>query len=265
MTAQPIEWTTRDLESARKVLALSFEESETLPTLTDEEIVALDGIERGQFVALPFLEKHEEHKYLAATVALRSLMSKGLAFPVVEDGYNEPTRLNATERVTGIMTLRRTASRIVTGQRTSQVGRHWLFAYIHDGIVMEEEVNDGGIHAFVVYPTARLAERLAILGDPENAASVDGQPVVLPQSEFEAKGTPLLAGSRAVTVFTGASGGPETFTNLTVYTAPATVRTLAAAQDEGSVTFSITEVSPASLRSALQLVADDPSESTQIG
>ncbi len=265
MTTQPIEWTTRDLESARKVLALSFDESEDLPTLTDEEIVALDGIEREQFVALPFLEKHEDQKYLAATVALRSLMSKGLAFPVVEEGYNEPTRLNATERVTGIMTLRRTASRIVTGQRTSQVGRHWLFAYIHDDIVLEEEVNDGGIHAFVVYPTSRLAERLAVLADPENSASVDGEPVILPQSEFEAQGAPLLAESRAVTVFTGASGGAETFTNLTVYTAPSTVKTLLAAEHEGSVTFSITEVSPASLRSSLQSVVDDPSESTQIG
>lgn len=262
MTAQPIEWTTRDLESARKVLALSFEESEGLPTLTDEELVALDGVDREQFVALPFLEKHEDQKYLAATVALRSLMSKGIAFPVVEEGYNEPTRLNATERVTGIMTLRRTASRIVTGQRTSQVGRHWLFAYIHDEIVLEEEVNDGGVHAFVVYPLARLAERLAVLGDPENSAAADGEPVVLPQGEFEKTGAPLLAQSRAVTVYTGASGGPETFTNLTVYTAPSAVKTLAAAETEGSVDFTITDVSASSLRAALLAVVDDPSEST---
>jgi hypothetical protein len=258
VTAQPIEWTSRDLVSARKVLALSFEESEDLPTLTDEEIVALDGVEREQFVALPFLEKHEDQKYLAATVALRSLMSKGIAFPVVEEGYNEPTRLNATERVTGIMTLRRTASRIVTGQRTSQAGRHWLFAYIHDEIVLEEEVNDGGIHAFVVYPVSRLAERLAILGDPENRASVDGESVVLAQSNFERDGAPLLAQSRAVTVYTGASGGPETFTNLTVYTAPGSVNTLSAAGREGSVDLTITEVSAASLRIALQSVIDAP-------
>lgn len=265
MSAQPIEWTARDVASARKVLALSFEESEDLPTLTDEEIVALDGVEREQFVALPFLEKHEDQKYLAATVALRSLMSKGIAFPVVEEGYNEPTRLNATERVTGIMTLRRTASRIVTGQRTSQAGRHWLFAYVHDVIVLEEEVNDGGIHAFVVYPVSRLAERLAVLGDPENGAATDGEPVVLAQGEFERAGAPLLEQSRAVTVYTGASGGPETFTNLTVYSAPGSVKTLSAAKDEGSVDFTITEVSASSLRSALQAVVDDPAESTQIG
>lgn len=262
MTAQPIEWTTRDLESARKVLALSFEESEELPTLTDEEIVALDGIERDQFVALPFLEKNEDQKYLAATVALRSLMSKGFAFPVIEEGYNEPTRLNATERVTGIMTLRRTASRIVTGQRTSQVGRHWLYAYVHDDIVLEEEVNDGGIHGFVVYPASRLADRLAVLGDPEQVASSDGETVVLARDAFEKSGAPLLEQSRAVTVYTGASGGPEAFTNLTVYTAADSVRTLVASDVDGAVDLTITEVSAASLRTALQLVAYDPSEST---
>ncbi|WP_323959955.1 hypothetical protein GC088_00405 [Arthrobacter sp. JZ12] len=265
MTAQPIEWTKRDLESARKVLAMSFEESEELPTLTDEEIVALDGIERDQLVALPFLEKHEEQKYLAATVALRSLMSKGIAFPVVEKGYNEPTRLNATERVTGIMTLRRTASRIITGQRTSQVGRHWLFAYVHDDIVLEEEVNDGGIHGFVVYPASRLAERLAILADPEQVAAEDSDSVELAQNEFEENGAPLLGDSRAVTVYTGASGGPETFTNLTVYAAPSSVKTLRAAEEGGAVRFTITPVSANSLRSALQSVIDDPAESTQIG
>ncbi|NJC24344.1 hypothetical protein BJ994_003420 [Arthrobacter pigmenti] len=262
MTAQPIEWTTRDVESARKVLALSFEESEDLPTLTDEEIVALDGIERDQFVALPFLEKHEEQKYLAATVALRSLMSKGIAFPVVEEGYNEPTRLNATEPVTGIMTLRRTASRIVTGQRTSQAGRHWLFAYIHDEIVLEEEVNDGGIHGFVVYPASRLAERLAVLGDPEQVATSDGEPVVLAREEFEKSGAPMLEQSRAVTVYTGASGGADTFTNLTVYTGADSVKTLSAVERDGAVDFTIAEVSGASLRAALQSVVDDPSEST---
>ncbi|GAB3536804.1 hypothetical protein GCM10027403_18760 [Arthrobacter tecti] len=262
MTTQPIEWTTRDVESARKVLALSFEESEDLPTLTDEEIVALDGIERDQFVALPFLEKHEEQKYLAATVALRSLMSKGIAFPVVEEGYNEPTRLNATEPVTGIMTLRRTASRIVTGQRTSQAGRHWLFAYIHDEIVLEEEVNDGGIHGFVVYPASRLAERLAVLGDPEQVAANDDEPVVLAREEFEKSGAPMLEQSRAVTVYTGASGGADTFTNLTVYTGADSVKTLAAIERDGAVDFTIAEVSGASLRAALQSVVDDPSEST---
>jgi hypothetical protein len=262
VTAQPIEWTTRDLESARKVLALTPEESQGLPTLTDEEIVALDGIEREQFVALPFLEKHEEQKYLAATVALRSLMSKGIAFPVVEEGYNEPTRLNANERVTGIMTLRRTASRIVTGQRTSQVGRHWLFAYVHDELVLEEEVNDGGIHAFVVYPASRLAERLAVLGDPENCASADNSPVMLEQAAFEEAGAPLLAQSRAVTVYTGASGGPETFTNLTVYSAPDSVKTLTAEEADGSAMFTITGVSASSLRAALQSVVDAPAEST---
>ncbi len=262
MTAQPIEWTTRDIESARKVLAMSFEESEDLPTLTDEEIVALDGIDRDQFVALPFLEKHEDQKYLVATVALRSLMSKGFAFPVVEEGYNEPTRLNATERVTGIMTLRRTASRIVTGQRTSQAGRHWLFAYVHDDIVLEEEVNDGGVHGFVVYPTSRLPERLAILGDPEQVAADDGDSTTLAQEDFEAAGAPLLEESRAVTVYTGASGGPETFTNLTVYTGIDFVKTLAAAEEDGSVEFTITDVSRESLLRALGDVAADPSKST---
>lgn len=252
MSTKQIEWTTRDIECAKQVLALSFEASEALPTLTDEEIVALDGIDRDQFVALPFLEKHEENKYLAATVALRSLISKGIAFPVIEKGNEEPTRLNATEHVTGIMTLRRTAQRIVTGQRTSDVGRHWLFTYVHDDVVLEEEVNDGGIHAFVVYPADRLAHRLSVLGDPRNVAGSDGEPTVLNQAEFEDRGVSLLSESRAVTIYTGASGGPETFTNLTVYTGADSVQVLSATNQSGSAQFSIAEVSADTLTRRLQ-------------
>lgn len=53
MSNSPIEWTERDVEAAFEVLGYAGGEKASLPTLTDEEVVALDGVERDQAVPTP--------------------------------------------------------------------------------------------------------------------------------------------------------------------------------------------------------------------
>ncbi|WP_051299678.1 hypothetical protein [Arthrobacter castelli] len=254
MSDNPIEWTERDVEAANGVLALSGNEDQGLPTLTDEEIVALDGIERDQIVALPFLDEHKDNIQLAGNVALRSLLVKGLAFPVTQEGDTEPTRLNANESITGVITLRRTGQRLITAERTTGNGKYWLYGYVHADVILEEEVNDSGIHAFSVYPVEEFAGRLALLADPAEQADEDGDPRELTQQEFEEQASDLLADTRAVTVVTGMSQDSETIANATFYAATGVVHGLKVEDSDGQMTYGVAPVSRETMLSRLQAV-----------
>jgi hypothetical protein len=254
MSDNPIEWTERDIESAKGVLALSGQEDQSLPTLTDEEIVALDGVEREQIVALPFLDEHKEQTTLAGNVALRSMLVKGLAFPVTVEGESEPAKLNATENITGVITLRRTGQRLISAERTTGNGKYWLYGYVHGDVILEEEVNDGGIHAFSVYPLEQFAERLALLSDPAEQAADDGVARQFSQEEFEQQAGELLGDTRAVTVVTGMSQDSQSIANATFYAATGVVHGLKVEQEDGPMQYSVAPVSRETMLSRLRTV-----------
>ena len=107
MTTSTMKWTQRDIEAAAKVLASASAVGAPLPTLTDEEVVALDGVQHEQLVALPWLSAQDASKELMCAIALRGLLAKEIVYPVVFEGETEPSRLHATEEITGALTLRR--------------------------------------------------------------------------------------------------------------------------------------------------------------
>lgn len=254
MSENPIEWTDRDIASAKALLARDDDEDNTLPTLTDEEIVALDGTGRDQLVALPFLEEHQDQIQLAGNVALRSLLVKGLAYPEVVEGESEPTKLNASEDITGIITLRRTGERLVAAERTTGNGKNWLYGYVHGDVVLEEEVNDVGIHAFSVYPTSELAGRLAMLADPADQTTQDGDAVELNQEQFEAQAEELLGDTRAITVVTGVGQESESVANTTFYASTEKVHGLEIRQQDEDTLYRISPISKDTMLSRLQSV-----------
>jgi hypothetical protein len=45
MTTNTMKWTERDVQCAAKVLESATADGAALPTLTDEEVVALDGVQ----------------------------------------------------------------------------------------------------------------------------------------------------------------------------------------------------------------------------
>ncbi len=246
MSPQQSGWTPRDRECAQAVLARTGPADGALPTLTDEEIVALDGVDRAQLVPLPFLDRNGGDKRLMATVALRGLLAKQIAYPRVSEGQ-PPAGLAAVPEVTGILTLRRTGRRIVSGERRSAAGTHWIFGYVHGDRVLEEQISDAGVHAFEVYPVAQLVERLGALADPQGAAAGDGVPDVLAQVRFEQDAPALLA------VTTVVAGGvePDSRAVLTVYALADRVRTLDAVTGDAGISYTVAEVSPATLRRRL--------------
>lgn len=254
MSETPIEWTDRDIEAAKAVLAVSGKDEQSLPTLTDEEIVALDGVGRDQLVALPFLEEHQDQIQLAGNVALRSLLVKGLAYPEVVEGEDEPAKLNASEDITGIITLRRTGQRLVAAERTTGNGKYWLYGYVHGDDILEEEVNAVGIHSFSVYPATRFADRLAILADPAEQTTDDGEAVELNQEQFEARAAELLGDTRAITVVTGVGQESESVDNTTFYASTGSVHGLEIRQQDEETLYRIAPVSRDSMISRLQTV-----------
>ncbi len=122
----------RDIEPRPRSLPRPARSAPPLPTLTDEEVVALDGVQHEQLVALPWLSAQDASKELMCAIALRGLLAKELVYPVVFEGETEPSRLHATEEITGALTLRRSGSSVVSVERTVSTGKRWLYGYLHD-------------------------------------------------------------------------------------------------------------------------------------
>ncbi|MEO2098695.1 MAG: hypothetical protein ABGX90_16295, partial [Brachybacterium sp.] len=105
-------------------------------TLSDEQIAALDGYERRQFVALPWLDAHPEQRRIAAAVALRGMIAGGQVLTRTAR-YEEGPRWRAVPEISGCLVLRRTAESFTTAERTvrTEAGPqvHRLHCYSHPG------------------------------------------------------------------------------------------------------------------------------------
>ena len=86
-------------------------------TLSDEQIAALDGYERRQFVALPWLDAHPEQRRVAAAVALRGMIASGQVLTRTARDEEGP-RWRAVPEISGCLVLRRTAESFTTAERT---------------------------------------------------------------------------------------------------------------------------------------------------
>ncbi|MBP2268095.1 hypothetical protein J3A64_003559 [Pseudarthrobacter sp. PvP004] len=251
MTASTMNWTERDVQAAAKVLASASATGAPLPTLTDEEVVALDGVQHEQLVALPWLSAQDASKELMCAVALRGLLAKELVYPVIFEGEAEPSRLHATEEITGALTLRRSGSSVVSVERTVSTGKRWLYSYLHDDGVLLEEVDEGGLHGFTVITRDQLAQRLAEFVDPEKAAVRDTYPTGYTEAQFEEHAATALADTLAASTVVAFNSDTNEFPTITVYTGPSGVHVLTPQVDGDSVSLELKETSAASLAGVL--------------
>jgi len=251
MTTSTMNWTERDVQAAAKVLASASATGKALPTLTDEEVVALDGVQHEQIVALPWLTAQDASKELMCAVALRGLLAKELVYPVIFEGETEPTRLHATEEITGALTLRRSGSSVVSVERTVSTGKRWLYGYIHDDGVLLEEVDEGGLHGFTVVTRDQLAPRLAEFVDPNTAAHRDTDPTVYTETEFEEYAATALADTQAASNVVVFNTDTNDFPTVTVYTGPTSVHVLTPRVEGESVSLELKETSAPTLAKVL--------------
>ncbi|GAA2863839.1 hypothetical protein [Paenarthrobacter ilicis] len=251
MTTSTMKWTQRDIEAAAKVLASASADGTALPTLTDEEVVALDGVQHEQLVALPWLSAQDANKELMCAIALRGLLAKELVYPVIFEGETEPTRLHATEDITGALTLRRSGSSVISVERTVSTGKRWLYGYLHDDGALLEEIDEGGLHGFTVVTRDHLVSRVAAFVDPDNAAARDTDPAEYTEAQFEEHAASALADTRAASNVVGFSADTDEFPTVTVYTGPSGVSVLTPRVSGETVSLELKETSAASLNHVL--------------
>lgn len=223
--------TSEDLAAAAALLT-EAQGREPLLTLTDEQIAALDGYARAQFVAAPWLDEHPEQRRLASGIALRAMVASGQVHQRTEPGTGAPTWRAAPE-ITGCLVLRRTAPLFTTAERTVQTEQgpqvHRLHWYVHEAGVLEEEVSAAGLHRFTVLPAEAAASRLTAVLDPDRVARAGGAPLHVSVSALA--GHPLaerLARTRALTVLTVVHTAEGSVQQLHAYALPDAVLTMEA-------------------------------------
>ena len=230
-------------------------------TLSDEQIAALDGYERRQFVALPWLDAQPEQRRVAAAVALRGMIAGGQVLTRTAR-HEEGPRWRAVPEISGCLVLRRTAESFTTAERTvrTEAGPqvHRLHCYSHPGGVLEEETTADGLHRFTVLRAEEATVRLAAFLDPAGladpaadvASDAGGGGVHVRGSELPAH--PLaaqLAATRALTVLTRVRTADGTVQQLSAYATADGMLTMEAL-DPGAQNprLEFRRVGPASLR-----------------
>lgn len=205
-------------------------------TLTDEELVAIDGVQHPQPTDLPWVDANAgdgSRRALSAAVAMRSLMARGLILTSANDkpeayqeGGHEPLRLEALPQLRGISVARRTADAFVLVHRRTSDGAatsyFYLFALDGKRRVLWETFDSSGMHIFHLVPEELLVDQIRVFLDPEGAAGEsDGTPVEVAAADFptsdEAK---RLADSRAVSTVAIARAQDESATGFSAFATP---------------------------------------------
>lgn len=178
---------------------------------TDEELIALDGLDTVQLVPLPWVVDNEDsvERATAASIALRSLIARRLVLPAEllaedwDDLGDDPRRLYAVDPVQGILELRRRFTSLITFQRMVSEQIYTIVQYVYEGdTLLEEEITADGYHHFHVLPVDSAVDHAVTLLDQDEVAGEDGEPITLKMSAIEEHPElgPVLSDTRALTV-----------------------------------------------------------------
>ncbi len=201
----------RRLICAALVLDAAANGPAQMGVFTDEELIALDGLDTVQLVPLPWIVDNEEtvERRISASIALRSLIARRLVLPAElladdwDDLGDDPRRLYAADPVQGILTLRRSFTSLITFQRMVAEQIYTVVQYVYDGdTLLEEEITADGYHHFHVLPVHSAVDHAVTLIDQDEVAGEDGEPITLRMSAIEehAELGPVLSDTRALTV-----------------------------------------------------------------
>lgn len=209
--------TERDMLGAMEVLATTEPEPDVFLTLTDEEIMGLDGASALEILGSPYLSQDMVDEASSAAAALRSLTARGLVRPGTEsvedegkivsgpaDGERRPVQLD--RRLAGVIALRRIPEAMVTTTRTLNGGSTTLAHYLfpRSGI-LEEFISVDGFHHFSVPDLGSVPRRIRKFVDPFEAADQDGEPETTTRAQ--AGSTFDVADTRSLSVLTAVTDG----------------------------------------------------------
>ncbi|WP_193103922.1 hypothetical protein [Brachybacterium sp. FME24] len=262
----------RSLASAVGLLDRGREGVQSVAVLTDEELMALDGVETAQLTAMPFLDEHApdlESRVLLARTAMRSLMTRKEVATEIEVAEFEERPL-ADEKlldvtvdptILGALVLRRTSRDLVWFEREVSTQTHRLYYYPHDSdIVLEEEVTADGVHMFSIMPLPTVAARVRHLIDQPGVGGQDGPVSTLAVTALEddADLGPRLGDTRALTIGTMVSRVDDTAKRVTFHMTGSEV--IAGQPSSDGEEISLMAVSPTSVEEIVRDLFDDGSE-----
>lgn len=196
---------------AALVLSSAADGPVQMGVFTDEELIALDGLDTVQLVPLPWVVDNEDsvERATAASIALRGLIARRLVLPAEllaedwDDLGDDPRRLYAVDPVQGILELRRRFTSLITFQRMVSEQIYTIVQYVYEGdTLLEEEITADGYHHFHVLPVDSAVDHAVTLLDQDEVAGEDGEPITLKMSAIEEHPElgPVLSDTRALTV-----------------------------------------------------------------
>ncbi|MGP9538885.1 hypothetical protein ACT3SP_12795 [Brachybacterium sp. AOP43-C2-M15] len=218
--SNPALFTERDAAGAYEILAAAAEAPSVLAVLTDEELLALGGKDAVQIAGSPFLDQLDIPDEASASIALRSLIARGLVTLDDEQAEAEGDQLSTqapgTARVAqldrtlaGLMTLRGAPRALLNLTRRVADQSTAITVYVFpEGGLLEELVTADGYHHFSVPTREAMPARLARYVDQAQVAGAEDRPVYEGSVEgLEDPADPTaqrLADTRALTVMTAA-------------------------------------------------------------
>ncbi len=146
-------------------------------SLTDEELLCLDGDRPPTAAPTPWLDGLSRHeRTVAAKAALRSLAAHDHVLLVPEDGGD--VRVTVPPALAAVLAMRRCASAVVVAeQRSGDLRRHRVLHVQGEHGVLEEDVNPGGLHRFTSCTLEAALTALRVWCDPAGAAGPVDEPV----------------------------------------------------------------------------------------
>ncbi|QNN82226.1 hypothetical protein H3H54_14165 [Brachybacterium sp. Z12] len=184
-------------------------------TLTDEELLALDGLERDSLTPTPWVTESAagpDARALVTAAAMRSMISRGIVTSSTvldprryEEGSQEPARMVAVPALQGTAVLRRTSDAVLIAERKTERGTAYSYFYlfhVEGGVrVLWEAFDAAGFHLFFLLDGATLPEQLLAFVDPVSGAGEDdGDADEVPSAAFATSAAAArLAEARAVT------------------------------------------------------------------
>ena len=209
-------FSAEDIEIATELLTQPLEQPVTeIVTLTDEELMALDGIEHDPLTPTPWVSGNaegEDARALVTAAAMRSMISRGIVSSTAvldprryEDGSQEQARMVAVPALQGTMVLRRTADAVLIAERQTERGTAYGYFYlfhVDGGVrVLWETFDATGFHLFFLLEGETLPEQLRAFVDPvDGAGEADGEIDEVAAASFAASAPATrLAEARAVT------------------------------------------------------------------
>lgn len=226
-----------DLDAAIAVLLQTDdEEVEELFSLSDEELLAVDGIQNPQLTELPWVQANAdapELRELVAAVAMRSLLARGLVTTSADEdpaaygpGSRRPLSFDAVPELRGVAVLRRIPEAFVLLHRRTAAGDATSYFYLFEvqgrRRVLWEAYDASGMHVFHRVPSTLFARQVRSFMDPESGTGEnDGETEEISVEAFENSSIAQeLSNARAVTTAVVVSVGEGSTEGFTAFAMP---------------------------------------------